>query len=133
MVCKVLFFDLHECEKNYVEGIKSDYFNIEFFEHSLNVDTISDLSREDFENTVMISVRPLSRVSSEIIEKFKNLRLIASRAQEYAYIDWRYCLNNNIALINVETNRDNSPDYILKKSFAGMTNFLCGGKDYRVV
>ncbi len=31
MVCKVLFFDLHECEKNYVEGIKSDYFNIEFF------------------------------------------------------------------------------------------------------
>ena len=133
MVCKVLFFDLHECEKNYIDKCKSDYFDIEFFEHSLNNENIDCLRSGDFENTVMISVRPPSKLSAEIISKFRNLRLIASRAQEYNYIDWRYCLNNNIALINVETNRDNSPEYVLKKSFEGMTNFLCGGKDYRVV
>lgn len=133
MVCKVLFFDLHECERKYADEIKSDYFSIEYFERSLNNETIDCLRDSDFENTVMISVRPPSKLGADIISRFKNLRLIASRAQEYNYIDWRYCLNNNIALINVETNRDNSPEYILHKSFEGMTNFLCGGKDYRVV
>ncbi len=133
MVCKVLFFDMNEEEKTYLEEHKSDYFNIEFFENSLNDETVKCIKTRDFEEAVMISVRPHSRVSENIIKRFENLRLIASRAQEYNYIDWRYCLNNNIAIINVETNKDNSYEYILKNSFAGMTDFLCGGKDYRVV
>lgn len=133
MVCKVLFFDTNEDEKNYLDENKSDYFHIEYFGHSLNKDSLNCLKKQDYEDTVMISVRPHSRVSEDIIKKFENLRLIASRAQEYNYIDWRYCLNNNIALINVETNRDDSTQYILKNSFAGMTDFLCGGKNYRVV
>ncbi len=133
MACRVLFFDLTPEEKLYFNNNKHDYFNIEFLETSLNSETINCLRDNDFENTIMISIRPSSNVTSEIISRFKNLRLIALRSQEYNFIDWRYCLNHNIAVINVETLSQNSVDYILKESFAGMTSFLCGGKDNRVV
>lgn len=133
MSCKVLFFDLHDGEKDYLEKNRPDYFDIKFFDTSLNPKNLTNLAPEDFSAAVMISVRPMSNVDREIISKFKNLRLISSRAQEYNYIDWRYCLNNNIALINVDTAKDNSVKYILEETFDAMSSFLCGGKDNRIV
>ncbi|MBR1425736.1 hypothetical protein IJ579_09275 [bacterium] len=129
---KVLFFDLCEEEKPYVIE-KSDCFDVKLFECCLDDNTINTLKEEDFEDTVMISIKPSSKLSADIISKFKNLRLIAVRARKYDCVDWQYCFDNNIALTNVEKYSQSEPDLLLKESFSCMAGFLSGGKENRVV
>lgn len=134
MACRILFFDHTLLEKRFFEVNKFDNFDIKFFEWELNKDTVGNLAQEDLDNTVMINIYKNSVVDSQVMSKFKNLRLVAVRSEDYDNVDVGYCLNNNIALINVEYIEDpHSMEYRLKASFRGMADFLCGGKSNRVV
>ena len=134
MACKTLFFDFRKEEKHFFEVNKTDNLDIKFFVWSLNSETVKNLAQEDFDSAVMISVYKTSEINKEILSRFKNLRLIAVRCEDYSNIDVGYCFNNNIALINVECFEDpHSAEYILKTAFYAMSDFLCGGKSNRVV
>lgn len=103
MVAKMLFFDYRESERAFFEKNKFDNFDIKFFEESLNEDSIKKLSQEDLESTMIISVFITSNICKEVIDKFKNLRIISTRSTGYDHIESSYCIDKNIALINVES------------------------------
>lgn len=103
MACKMLFFDYRESEQKFFEENCFENYEIKFFKESLNESTLSLLSEDDFEKTMIISVFITSTVSSEIISKFKNLRVISTRSTGYDHICINSCRNKNIALINVDS------------------------------
>lgn len=103
MSCKMLFFDYRESEKKFFEQHKFENYDIKFFTESLNEETITSLEEKDFEETMIISVFIASKVTGEIISRFKNLRVISTRSTGYDHIDLNPCINKNIAIINVES------------------------------
>lgn len=133
MVCKLLFFEYKDDERSFFINNDLVNFDIKFFPNAINDVSIDNLSQNELNETVMLSVNESSVLTPYVISRFKNLRLISVRSCDYNNIDLVYCFNNNIALINVEKSKDKNPDEVLKESFAGMANFLCGGKEYRVV
>lgn len=102
MACKMLIFDLREAEKAFFERNKFENFDIKFIEGSLNEETVNNLSEEDLEQAMIISVFITSEINQKVLDKFKNLRVISTRSTGCDHIDFEPCLNKNIALINVE-------------------------------
>lgn len=102
MTCKMLFFDYRESEKQFFENHKCDYFDLKFFNHPLNEETVETLSEEDLAQTMIVSVFTTSHITEKVLDKFKNLRIISTRSTGVNHIDAKPCIDKNIALINVE-------------------------------
>ena len=132
MTCKILFFDLKDCEQEYFNNCRFNSFDIKFFQDNFNNDILKKLETDDFETRMMICTGEESQITSDMLMKFKNLRLIARRGANCSNIDLQFCRDNNIAVINVENNNGNC-EKLLNATFAGMSSFLCGGKENRVV
>ncbi len=133
MVCKMLIFDFKESEKLFFEKNKLDNFNVKLLPYSLNKKTIHNILPQDLEETSVLNVRNSSILSTDIINEFKNLRIIAHRTKDYKNTDLKTCLKRNIAVVNSEIS-DNDNDYkIMQKSFRAITSVLCGCKDYRII
>ncbi len=133
MVCKMMLFDYRDFEKHYFEKANLDNFDIKFYDFPLNDETINHIPIEEIEKTNAISVFTTSKVNDEILDRFKNLRVISTRSAEYSHIDLKSCINKNIALVNVETPWQDVPNYILLQTFKKITEVLCGCRDNRVV
>ncbi len=103
MACKLLFFDFRESEQEFFDNHKLSNFDIKFFKESLNSTTIENLSQDDLDEAMIISVFINSNVSEEVISKFKNLRIISTRSTGHDHIDLGCCAEKNIALVNVES------------------------------
>ena len=95
---KVLFFDLRESEKPFFERNKFMGFDFVFFEEKLDKNT--KISSELFEEADVISVYRSSMLSADVLKKFKNLRVIATRSFGFNHIDLNYCERNRIAVMN---------------------------------
>ena len=133
MVCKMLLFDYREIEKPFFEENTINNFDIKFFNAPLNIETVKDLQEEDLEKTAVLSVFITSHITQEVIQKFKNLRVIATRSARYGHIDLTSCINNNIALVNVEAYKNKAVEIILKESFETITGVLCGDRTHRII
>ena len=103
MACKMLFFDFREAEEQFFRENRLDCYDIKFFKESLNELTVCNLTKEDFEDTMIISVFSTSRIDDDIVSKFRNLRVISTRSTGHDHIDIGCCLGKNIALINVDS------------------------------
>ena len=108
MACKMLIFDLREAEKKFFNENKFENYEIKFFQESLNEKTVENISKEDLENAMIISVFTTSEITEKVIEKFKNLRIVSTRSTDCEHIDFKPCINKNIAIINVEKYGNNS-------------------------
>ena len=97
---KMLVFDFRDSEKSFFEKHDFQDFEITFIKEPLN--EMSQLSKEQYEETDVISVFISSNVCEEVIKRFKNLRVIATRSTGHNHIDINYCTKNNIAVFNVE-------------------------------
>ena len=97
---KMLMFDFRESEKNFFEKNEFADFEITFITKPLNEDT--ELTEEQLNETDVICVFINSDVTEKVINKFKNLRVIATRSTGYNHIDIKYCTQNNISVFNVE-------------------------------
>ncbi len=133
MVCKMLFFDYREIEKPFFKNNECSNYDIKFFPNPLNIETVKDLSSEDLEQASVISIFITSHITPEVIKKFSNLRVIATRSARYGHIDLTSCINNNIALVNVDAYKDKPIDSILKDSFETVTGVLCGDRSKRII
>lgn len=133
MVCKMLFFDYREIEKSFFENNNISNFDINFFSQPLNIETVKNLTEDDLEKTSVISVFITSHITQDVIKHFKNLRVIATRSARYGHIDLTSCINNNIALVNVEAYKNKPTDLILKESFDAITGVLCGDRSTRII
>lgn len=103
MAIKMLMFDFRDSEKKFFEDNKFENFDITFFRESLNEDTVNTLSPEQLEQTTVISVFIDSEVTQNVIDKFKNLRIVSTRSTGIDHINHRACVDKNIDVINVGT------------------------------
>ena len=97
---KMLMFDFRDSEKEFFERNEFPDFDITFIKEPLN--EMSQLTQEQFDETDVISVFISSNVCEEVLKKFKNLRVVATRSTGYNHIDVKHCSQNNIAVFNVE-------------------------------
>lgn len=93
----VIFFNLKEYEKSFIENKLSDKFGLTFYEHSLLPDTILD---EYAKNAQIISVFTSSRLTAQVLSQFPKLKLIAARSVGFSHIDIEYCRSKNIQVVN---------------------------------
>ncbi len=96
----IMFFDYRESEKEYFENHPNDDFNIKFIEEPLNEDT--EISDYDSKETCVISVFMTSKITSRVLDKFRNLRVITTRSTGYDHINIDECAKRNIRVLNVE-------------------------------
>lgn len=97
---KMLMFDFRESEKEFFEKNDLKDFDITFIEEPLN--EMTALTEEKLRDTDVISVFINSNVTEDVINKFKNLRIIATRSTGYNHIDVKCCTQRNIAVFNVD-------------------------------
>ena len=98
---KMLIFDFRESEKEFFEKNEFIDFDITFINEPLN--DITQLTEEQKDETSLISVYRSSNLTSKVLNQFKNLRIIATRTYGYGHIDIDYCIEHNIAVLNVES------------------------------
>lgn len=96
---KTLFFDFRESEKNFFETQNHNDFDITFYKNNLTEST--ELSEEEYNETEVLSVFVCSQVTANVINKFKNLRVIATRSTGYNHIDLQTCIDRNISVVNI--------------------------------
>ena len=96
----MLMFDFRETEKDFFDKNEFVDFDITFINKPLNEDT--ELSEEQMNETDIISVFRSSNLTENVLNKFKNLRVIATRSYGYGHINLDYCIEHNIAVLNVE-------------------------------
>ena len=97
---KMLMFDFRDSEKEFFNKNELVDFEISFINEPLNEDF--ELTQEQKEQTSIISIFRSSHLTANVLRKFKNLRIIATRSYGYAHIDLEYCIAHNIAVMNVE-------------------------------
>lgn len=102
MAIKMLVFDYRESEKEFFGTHELNNFEITFFNESLNDETVAELPKEILNNTNVISVFVNSEVSENVINAFKNLRIISTRSTGVEHINLRAAEDKNISVINVE-------------------------------
>lgn len=96
----MLMFDFRDSEKEFFEKNKLADFDITFFKEPLSEET--KLSEEQFNDTDVISVFTTSTITEDVLKKFKNLRVLATRSSAYDHIDIDYCTRYKIAVLNIE-------------------------------
>lgn len=97
---KMLMFDLKKTEKEFLRNYDTSDFDIKYSAGSLTKKT--KLSPQECDETMIISVFINSVVNREVLDKFKNLRIVLARSICYNHIDIEECRIRNIAVINVE-------------------------------
>lgn len=97
---KMLVFDFRESEKEFFKNNELTDFDITFIESPLNDEY--ELTEEELDETVIISVFTTSKVTEDILKKFKNLRIIATRSTAFDHIDIGTCVKSKIAVLNVD-------------------------------
>ena len=95
MTCKMLFFDYRDSEKQFFEKFKDvSVFDLKFFNHPLNEETVETLSEEDLAQTMIVSVFTTSHITKKVLDKFKNLRIISTRSTGVNHIDAKPCIDH---------------------------------------
>jgi D-lactate dehydrogenase len=102
MAIKMLVFDYRKSEKNFFKSRNLENFEIVFHKESLNEDTVKLLSQEELQTALVISVFINSEITENVINAFKNLRIISSRSTGIDHINIKYAETKNIAVTNVE-------------------------------
>lgn len=102
MAIKMLVFDYRENEKEFFRKKELENFDITFFEESLNDETIKEIPEDILDNGAVISVFVNSEVTENVINSFKNLRIISTRSTGVEHINLRAAEEKNIAVVNVE-------------------------------
>lgn len=96
----ILFYDFREAEKTYFKTHPNEDFDIKFFKEPLN--DFTEISEHDSKEACILSVFTTSRITSNVLDKFKNLRLITTRSTGFDHIDVNECAKRNICVVNVE-------------------------------
>lgn len=93
----IVFFDIKEYEKEYFKNKFKNKFNLIFDENALLKGT--KIPAEAI-NSEILSVFTSSRLTKEVLEQFKNLKLIATRSVGFSHIDIDYCKAKDIKVVN---------------------------------
>lgn len=118
MAITVLIFDYKKQEQNFFKNNKFDYYDLHFFEESLNEITVNNLPEDLLEETTVVSVYLTSKVTDKVLKKFPDLRILSTRSSGYEHIDIQECCNKKVKVLNAE-NYDNKA--VVQFTFCIMT------------
>jgi D-lactate dehydrogenase len=93
---KIAIFEIHGWEQDYLEQKLSANFKIVCFD-----DQIQDVSPDLYADADVISVFIYSKVTSEVIDKIPNLKLITTRSTGFDHIDSDYAKQKGVEVKNV--------------------------------
>lgn len=134
MTINVLLFEYKEYEKEFFKKHIPDGFNITFFEESLNKDNVNDIPKDIRDKTTAIMVCTNSQIDKEVINSFKNLRIVTTRSNSYTHICHKAADERNIAIFNIDFCNDEKPeensDKILQTSIDQMRDMIKGKNIY---
>lgn len=102
MTIQMLVFDFKEGDKHFFDNNELQNFSFTFYDKSLNPQTVKTLTQEIKDKTTVISVSKDSELTKEVIDEFKNLRIISTRSTSYDHISKSASTERNIAVINVK-------------------------------
>jgi len=102
MAIKMLVFDVRECERKILENKNIENFDITLYSECLNDETIKNIPQSELESTMVVSVFLDSEVTENVINAFKNLRIISTRSSDTEHINKKAAYNKNIDIVNVE-------------------------------
>ncbi len=100
---KILFFEVNDYEKNRIQESLKENNELVFYEVPLQEANFLENSDAD-----AICVFVHSKVDANILNKFKNLKLIATRSTGLDHIDLDYCNKNHIEVKNVPLYGENT-------------------------
>lgn len=98
---KIVYFDVQECEKEFLKEHNEGKYDYYLEENSLN--NLATL-KEEYKDADVVSVFTTSRVSNEVLKQFRKLQLIALRSVGFNHIDLDYCSERGIVV-------ENTPNY----------------------
>lgn len=101
MPINMVMFEVKSAEREYLEKHLFEDYNIELYEECLDSEFVKMLPAKIFENTNAISIFNNSSISSDVLNNFKNLRVISIRAAHYDNICINSCEDKNIAVVNI--------------------------------
>lgn len=103
---KMLMFDFRDSERIFFSDKTFNDIELTFRKEPLN--EFTELDNVFYQDTDILSVFINSVLSKNVLNKFKNLRIILTRSSGYNHIDIEYCRQNNIAVYNVAGYGENS-------------------------
>ena len=92
---EIIFFDTKLMPEHIVKE-KIKYDDAVFVKESLNLDNVSQ-----YREAEIICINVFSKINKELLDKFSNLKLIASMTTGFDHIDLEECKNRNIIVSNV--------------------------------
>lgn len=98
---KIVYFDIETYEEEFLK--KANEGKYEYYFETCALNELTEIKPE-YLDAEIISVFTTSRVSAKVLEKFKNLKLIALRSVGFNHIDLDYVKKHNIKV-------ENSPNY----------------------
>lgn len=102
MSINMLVFDYRDTENSFFENNELQNFKFKFYKESLTPETVKTIPQDIKDETTVISVFVNSQVTKEVIDEFKNLRIITTRSTGYDHINSTATAEKNIAIINVQ-------------------------------
>lgn len=116
---KIVFFDVKNYEKSYFEeNLDFEKNDIRFFQEPiLSVNTLP----QDVFSADVLCITPFSRLSANVLEKFKNLQLITTRSVGFSHIDRKYCEKRGIEIAITPHYGDNT---VAEFSFSLLLNLV---------
>ena len=98
---KIVFFDVDEITKNYLEKQKICTGDVVLLSESM--ENISPAQYEQVKDAEVISVfvHTALKMTNSSLDRYPNLKLIATRSTGYDHIDLNYCRQRGIEAVNV--------------------------------
>jgi D-lactate dehydrogenase len=96
-MAKIVFFEVEDWEKKYIEGALSAYQPV------LTAEKLESSTIDKYQDVGIISIFIYSTITREILEKLPKLKFIATRSMGFDHIDVAACKEKGIVVANVPT------------------------------
>ncbi len=97
---KIVFFDVDDLTKNYIQGKKVCDCEIVMLKESMDIlpdDIYQKVKDADVASTFVHAMR----FDEKVLSKYPNLKLLSTRSTGFDHIDLDYCKSKNIEVVNV--------------------------------
>ena len=94
---KTVFFDIQPYEEKFLKKAVEKHFEAKFINSPLD---INYKIQDEIKDAEILSVFITSTLSSDVLEKFPNLKFILTRSVGFSHIDLNYCKEHNIFVFN---------------------------------
>ncbi len=94
---KTVFFDIQPYEEKFLKKAVEKHFEAKFINSPLD---INYKIQDEIKDAEILSVFITSTLSSDVLEKFPNLKFILTRSVGFSHIDTKYCKEHEIYVFN---------------------------------